>query len=104
MSGAAAQYEERGGILRLHNSCSSDTMNANANTTTAGGAQSNPTSSSATSTTEHDFRFPRRPADKPQEGAALKSKSLTSQYSTTRSSTQPSGVSALDKLDLSAVD
>jgi GATA-binding protein, other eukaryote len=94
MSGATPQYEERGGILRsVHTS--SDHLNA------GGEAQSNPTTSSTTSITEHDYRFPRRPADQqPKDGSA---KDVTPQFnfSTTTHTTHPS-VSALDKLDLSA--
>lgn len=90
MSGAAAQYEERGGLLRpLH--APTDTFNA------SGEAQFNPTTSSATSTTEHDFRFPRRPADsQPHDGSI--SQSATSRPGTSANS----GASTLDKLDISA--
>jgi GATA-binding protein len=96
MSGAAPQYEERGGVLRrLHASSSSETFNA------SGEAKSNHTSSSATSITEHDFRFPRRPTEqKADEGST--SKSVTPHIGTTTTSPQDSGASALDKLDLSA--
>jgi len=92
MSGAAAQYEERGGLLRpLH--ASSDTFNA------SGEAQSNTTTSSITSITEHDFRFPRRPGNsKPQEAP-------TSQSATSRvgiADTKDSSASSIDKLDFSA--
>lgn len=88
MSGATPQYEERGGILRsVH--ASTDTLNA------AGGeARSNPTNSSATSITEHDFRFPRRPGDQPMDGSAT---DVTPQHS---NRTTSAGMSAGDTLDL----
>jgi GATA-binding protein len=94
MSGAAAQYEERGGLLRpLH--APTDTFNA------SGEAQFNPTTSSATSTTEHDFRFPRRPADsQPHDGSI--SQSATSRPGTSANSGATSGASTVDKLDISA--
>ncbi|KAK2626461.1 hypothetical protein QTJ16_003636 [Diplocarpon rosae] len=64
MSGAA-QYQECGGRLqRAHADLSDAAMastNVNLNVNFNSNAQSNPTSSSATSITEHDFRFPRRP-------------------------------------------
>jgi GATA-binding protein len=94
MSGATPQYEERGGILRnVH--ASSDTLKA------GGEAQSNPATSSATSITEHDYRFPRRPTDQHPNDASTKD--VTTQASSTASinATSPGG-SALDKLDLSA--
>ena len=72
---------------------SSDTFNA------SGEAQSNPTTSSTTSITEHDFRFPRRPGDsKPQEAST--SQSATSRVGTT--DTKDSSTSSIDKLDFSA--
>lgn len=62
MSGAAPQYEERGGLLqRALLASSSDTIMTTSTRTASGEAQSNPTPSTATSITEHDFRFPRRP-------------------------------------------
>ena len=89
MSGAAAQYEERGGVLRpLHaNSTSTNFLNA-------GEPQSNPTTSSTTSITEHDFRFPRRPG----EHYSFESASATPP-SATGTSTNDSSASAHDKLD-----
>jgi GATA-binding protein, other eukaryote len=108
MSGAAPQYEERGGLLhRAH--ASSDTMNANA--LSSGVAQSNFTSSSSTSITEHDFRFPRRPAEqKPGEVFSAIShvrpqdSGSTSSSNTANASTDPAGASDLDKLDFSVVN
>ncbi|RFU32619.1 hypothetical protein B7463_g3748, partial [Scytalidium lignicola] len=56
MSGAAAQYGERGGLLqRLH--ASPDAFNASLESTI------NHTTSSSTSSVEHDFRVPRNPID-----------------------------------------
>lgn len=94
MSGVAAQYEERGGLFRPALHASSDTMNSS-----SGEAQSNPTTSTTTSLTQHDFRFPRRPAD--AEASAIRS--ATSQSGTSRNKTkiQDSRRSPLDKLDLS---
>lgn len=61
MSGAPPHYEQRGGILRnVHGGL--DPVN-----NTGGEAQTNPTASSSTSITEHDYRFPRRPGY-PQPG------------------------------------
>jgi len=105
MSGAAPQYEERGGLLqRAH--ASSDTMNA-----LNGVAQSNPTTSSSTSITEHDFRFPRRPAEqKPGEAFSatpghrnLDSAATTSTSSSNDATAEAASASDLDKLDFSAV-
>jgi GATA-binding protein len=66
MSGAAPpQYEERGGLLQRAHHVSNNTMFVNEE------PRSNPTSSSSTSITEHDYRFPRRPAvDKPSAARA----------------------------------
>jgi GATA-binding protein len=91
MSGATP-HEVRGGILQpLH--ASTDTFNA------GGEAQFNSTTSTATSTTEHDFRFPRRPSDQqPHEGS---SKSATSQTGT---KAKDSSAGAQDKLDFSAAN
>jgi GATA-binding protein len=88
MSGAAAQYEERGGLLRpLH--ASTDAFNPGAE------AQFNHPTSSNTTITEHDFRFPRRPADsQPHEGS-------TSRAGTTAHTTD-SSAGAPGKLDFSA--
>jgi len=113
MSGAAPQYENRGGLLqRAHPS--SDTMNASANYNSnsnaamaSGEARSNPTTSSSTSITEHDFRFPRRPADsKPGEAASTatsaKAFSTATHIGVSNTFIQSSGASDLDKLDFSA--
>jgi GATA-binding protein len=110
MSGAAPQYEERGGILQRAHHASSDIMNPPSSS--SGEAQSNPTSSNSTSTTQHDFRFPRRPVEqKPGEvstspsdtvppyiGGTANAKTKTK----TSTNTQDSGAgsSAQDKLDL----
>lgn len=123
MSGAAPQYEERGGLLhRAH--ASSDTMNSTA--LSNGEARSNPTTSSSTSITEHDFRFPRRPAEQkpgelfsaishagPQDwGSTSKSKNKSSSSSSStananahaKARTEAAGASDLDKLDFSAAN
>lgn len=110
MSGAA-QYEERGGLLqRAHPPPSSDTLISNTNNNVNGEPQSNTTSSSATSITEHDFRFPRRPAGSFSDEAFTS----TTSPSTANTSVTPqsgaasynnnadSGASELDKLDFSA--
>lgn len=120
MSGAGPQYEERGGLLqRAHAhaaAASTDTMNANANVL-SGEAQSNPSTSSTTSITEHDFRFPRRPAEqKPGEVFSAISQ-LRSGASTTTStgnsttsnsyadaSTDAAGASNVVKLDFSTAN
>lgn len=65
MSGAAARYEERGGRTQQFHASSGlyrtsgegHNQQPYHNPTT-----SNPSTSSATSTIEHDFRFPRRPS------------------------------------------
>ena len=89
MSGAAAQYEERGGVLRPLHATSTSTNFFN-----AGEAQSNPTTSSTTSITEHDFRFPRRPGNHhPFESSAV------TPPSSTGTSTKESSAGAHDKLD-----
>ncbi|TVY41235.1 Nitrogen regulatory protein [Lachnellula subtilissima] len=94
MSGATPQYEERGGILRsVHTS--PDTMNA------SGEAQSNPTTSSTTLITEHDYRFPRRPLDQQPNDASARDFTPHFSSSTTTNTSSP-GVNALDKLDISA--
>jgi len=89
MSGAAAQYEERGGVLRPLHARSTSTNFLN-----VGEPQSKPTSSSTTSITEHDFRFPRRPGDH----QSLESSSARPPHTST-SSTTDSSASAQDKLD-----
>ena len=113
MSGAAPQYEERGGLLqRAH--ASSDTMTA-----LNGVAQSNLTTSSSTSITEHDFRFPRRPAElKPGEvfsatsghrdldsaaTTSTTSSSSSSSSSSSNATAEAAGAGDVDKLDFSAV-
>jgi GATA-binding protein len=126
MSGAAPQYEERGGLLqRAHAhaaaaAASTDTMNANANAL-SGEAQSNPSTSSSTSITEHDFRFPRRPAEqKPGEvfsaisqlhsGASTSANTTTGGGSSSTSnsyafaSTEAAGASDVVKLDFSTAN
>lgn len=103
MSGAAApQYDIVGGILhRAEQHPSSDTMTAGA----SGEAQSNPTTSTSTSITEHDFRFPRRPTGQQHLGeAASSSTSITPQPGNTTKNTKESGASALSKLDFSATN
>jgi GATA-binding protein len=108
MFGAAPQYEERGGILQRAHHASSDAMNPPSSS--SGEAQSNSTSSNSTSTTQHDFRFPRRPVEqKPGEvstspsdnvppciGATANAKTKTS----TNIQGSGAGSSAQDKLDL----
>ena len=88
MSGAAAQYEERGGLLRpLH--ASTDMYNV------GGEAQSNPATSSATSITEHDYRFPRRPGNhQPYQAYPATARPTTS------STNKDAGAGTNDKLDL----
>ena len=94
MSGAAAQYEQRGGVLRkLH----APFNNFNA----SGEAQSNPPSSSSTSIIEHDYRFPRRPSDQYLEDE-FSSNSDNLHFGTSYDSPTDSSASALNKLDLSA--
>lgn len=95
MSGAA-KYDERGGFFQPAVHASSDTMNSS-----SGEARSNPTTSTITSITEHDFRFPRRPVDVKQWEEGSATKSATSQSSTSHTNTRDSGGSPLDKLDLS---
>ena len=124
MSGTAPQYEERGGLLhRAHHASSSDTMNATA--LSNGEAQSNPATSSSTSITEHDFRFPRRPAEQkpgelfsaishaagPQDwGSTSRTKTKSNSNSTAnlhaKARAEAAGASAsdLDKLDFSAAN
>ncbi|KAG9238918.1 hypothetical protein BJ875DRAFT_530278 [Amylocarpus encephaloides] len=87
MAGATPQYEERGGILRsVH--APFDAMNQ------GGESQSNPTSSTSTLITEHDYRFPRRPDAHPNH------KELPNQnYYQTISSSANDGT---DNLDFSA--
>lgn len=84
---SAAQYTLERGVL-THN---------------AAGAQSNPPSSSKTSITEHDFRFPRRPADeRPQSHAGSTLASNAAQFRPGTSTKD--GASNLDKLDPSAAN
>jgi GATA-binding protein len=102
MSGAATpQYDIVGGILHraAEQHSSSDNMIAGA----SGEAQSNPTSSTSTSTTEHDFRFPRRPTVQ-KSGEASSSSTVTPQPGNTTNSdtsTKDSSASAVGKLDFS---
>ncbi|KUJ23425.1 uncharacterized protein LY89DRAFT_573562 [Mollisia scopiformis] len=78
-------------------------MNAGA----SGDAQSNPTSSTSTSTTEHDFRFPRRPTAAQKSGEASSS-TVTLQPGNTTTSTSTNtreiSASALGKLDFSVAN
>jgi len=109
MSGAAPQYEERGGLLQRAHHASSDTMNPPSSS--SGEAQSNPTSSNSTSTTQHDFRFPRRPVEQEPDEASTSPSDTVPPYigatanakTNTFPNTQDSGAgsSAQDKLDLS---
>lgn len=103
MSGAPPQYDIVGGILhRAEQHLSSDVMNAGS----SGEAQSNPTSSTSTSTTEHDFRFPRRPTAQ-KSGEASSSIAVTPQpgnTTNTSTNTKESSASALSKLDFSAAN
>ena len=101
MSGAAAQYEERGGLLQPVHAFLDTTHDA-----PSGEAQSNPISSTKTSITEHDFRFPRRPADQQQQQQPeywSTSDSATAQ-SGSGASTRAAGASTIGKLDLSATN
>lgn len=110
MSGAAPQYEERGGLLQRAHHASSDTLMASSGANVSAEAQSNSTSSSATSITEHDFRFPRRPAGSFSDEAfpstaspSTANTSVTPQSATaTYYNFADSGASELDKLDFSA--
>lgn len=97
MSGAAI-YEQRGGLLRV---ASSNSFN---NAAAGGETQFKHTSSSATSITEHDYRFPRRPDQNIGQGASSSSSSIAfpPPLSTTHTSPTDSSASALNKLDLSA--
>jgi GATA-binding protein len=109
MSGAA-QYEERGGLLqRAHHASSSDTIMTASTGSGNGEAKSNPTSSTATSITEHDYRFPRRPTPQnPGEAAKLVAPQIGSTHhnnnnNNNNTKTQVTGASSeLDKLDFSA--
>ena len=91
MSGAPP-HEVRGGLLQPQFHASTDTFNA------GGEAQFNYITSTATSTTEHDFRFPRRPSDH-QPYAGIHSESAISRTGTQATD---SSASAQDKLDPSA--
>jgi GATA-binding protein len=98
MSSEAAQYGERGGgILKAH--ATSEPFRATS--ITAEEAQSTPTSSSAsTSLTQHDYRFPRRPADHHQQASS----STTSSTAHARDSTTATTPVTDDKLDFSSAD
>lgn len=86
------QYGERGGLLhRIRDSTATEHRQASA------GAQSNQTPSSATSTTEHDFRFPRRPADSRPPSAFATA-------TATEASRASASASAQSKLHHSTVD
>jgi GATA-binding protein len=94
MPGAAAQYEERGGLLRpLHAHANTNTNTTTITTTTGGAAQFNPATSSTTSITEHDYRFPRRPGEPAHQRNSTISRSGTKDSS--------AGASDKDKLDFS---
>jgi GATA-binding protein len=73
MSAAAPQYEQRGGLLqRAHHASSTTNTNMMTAVSALGHAvsQSHHIPSAATSITEHDFRFPRRPThQKPIDAA-----------------------------------
>ena len=100
MSGAAAQYEKRGGLLHPVHASFDPTYNAS-----NGMTQSSPFQSAFNSTTEHDFRFPRRPADPYptlQEGSS--SHSASTQPGRPGTSTKDAGAGYLDKLDFSSAD
>jgi len=86
-------YEERGGKL-VRKITSSTSFN------TSGEPQFNQTPSSATSITEHDFRFPRRPDQNLGPGSSSAT-AFPIPY-TTHPSPTDSSASALNKLDLSA--
>lgn len=89
MSGATPQYEERGGILRsVH--AAFNTMNP------SGPSQSKPTSSTSTSITEHDYRFPRRPVHHQQHDNFLHE---FTPHNTNNSNTNNTSTSTLDNLD-----
>lgn len=90
----AAQYGERGGNMQndRNSHTSSDTYGSS-----SGQAQFTNTSSNATSITEHDFRFPRRPEDNRLHQAPF---SFTSQFSNDFAT--PSGSD--DKLDPSVLE
>jgi GATA-binding protein len=74
----------------------------------SGEAQSNPTTSSSTSITEHDFRFPRRPAEQePGEVFSATSGPLRQDSTSSANSsatTEVVGASDLNKLDFSAAN
>jgi GATA-binding protein len=96
MSGAAAQYEERGGLLRpLH--ASTDTSIA------SGEALSNSINSSSSSITEHDFRFPRRPAESLSQDVSTPRPATPTSRTGTGTQAKDSSAGAQDKLDFSAV-
>ena len=92
MSGAAAQYEERGGLLQPALHASSDNMSSSRRD-----AQSKPAASTTSTITEHDYRFPRRPAN--AEGSATRF--VAPQSSASKNNPQGSGGSRLDNLDSS---
>lgn len=103
MSGTVTpQYDIVGGILhRTEQHSSPDTMIAGA----TGEAQSNPTSSTSTSTTEHDFRFPRRPTTGQKSGEVVSSSSIVTlkpgHTTNPDTSTKDSSASSSGKLDFS---
>lgn len=100
MSGAAAQYELRGGTLQPIHPLTHATPN-----TFGGEATSDSTSSTTTSITDHDYRFPRRPVDKhkqPQDEGSTTA--ATSAQSGTGRSSKDASASTFDKLDPSAAN
>lgn len=103
MSGAATpQYDIVGGLLHRseqHSSTSSDNTMIAAGA--SGEAQSNPTSSTSTSTTEHDFRFPRRPTGQKSGEASTQQPGNTTITDSSTKDSSASG-SATGKLDYSA--
>lgn len=103
MSGAAPHYEERGGLLqRSHHASSSDTIMTASTEFGNGEASFKPTSSTSTSITEHDFRFPRRPTNQTQRDTSRLVPPQTG-ATTNNTKTQATGASSeLDKLDFSA--
>lgn len=93
----AAQYGERGGLM--HHDHFAHPSPSDAFTQAAGEAQSNTFPSNATSITEHDFRFPRRPFQHQEQGQAAPLSGPGSQGNFGESGSGPE-----DKLDFSGVD
>jgi GATA-binding protein len=95
MSGATTQYEERGGILRSVHAPFDTTMIADAE------ASQNLTASTSTSITEHDFRFPRRPEQHPEQQHDDDPNSNPT-FPNPELSNKFTGANALDNLDFSS--